>query len=118
VLEAHSLCSLLPTLEHAIFIGDPLQLRPGVVEQSMSLETSVGHNYRLDESIFERFMMPIDPAASMMPTSQLNVQRRMHPNIADITRLTYPKLLDHESTTVHPPVSGIARRMFWLDHRK
>jgi hypothetical protein len=117
VLEAHSLCCLLPTLEHAIFIGDPLQLRPEVVEQSMSLETSVGHNYRLDESIFERFMMPVDPAASMMLTSQLNVQRRMHPNIADITRLTYPNLLDHESTAAHPPVYGIAKRMFWLDHR-
>lgn len=117
ILEAHSLCSLLPTLEHAVFIGDPLQLRPEVVEQSMSLETSVGRDYRLDESMFERFMMPVDPAADIMPTSQLNVQRRMHPDIANITRLTYSTLLDHESTTTHPSVSGIARRMFWLDHQ-
>lgn len=27
VMEAHSLCTLLPSVEHAIFIGDPLQLR-------------------------------------------------------------------------------------------
>ena len=116
VLEAHSLCSLLPTLEHAIFIGDPLQLRPTVAEQVMTLETSVGHNYRLDESLFERFMIPTDPSASVMPTSQLNIQRRMHSQIADITRLTYPKLRDHESTALHPTVSGVERRMFWLDH--
>ena len=27
VMEAQSLCTLFPTVEHAIFIGDPLQLR-------------------------------------------------------------------------------------------
>lgn len=27
VMEAHTLCTLLPSIEHAIFIGDPLQLR-------------------------------------------------------------------------------------------
>lgn len=27
VMEAHTLCSLFPSIEHAIFIGDPLQLR-------------------------------------------------------------------------------------------
>lgn len=117
VLEAHSLCSLLPSLEHAIFIGDPLQLRPEVAEQVMTLETSIGRNYRLDESLFERFMLPVDPSASVMPTSQLNVQRRMHPQIADITRLTYPALLDHDSTALHASVSGVERRMFWLDHQ-
>jgi AAA domain len=27
VMESHTLCTLLPTIEHAIFIGDPEQLR-------------------------------------------------------------------------------------------
>lgn len=27
VLEAETLCTLFPSVEHAIFIGDPLQLR-------------------------------------------------------------------------------------------
>ena len=27
VMEAQSLCTLFPSVEHAIFIGDPLQLR-------------------------------------------------------------------------------------------
>ena len=117
VMEAHTLCALLPTLQHAVFIGDPLQLRPEVAEQSMTLETHVGSDYRLDESLFERFMTPNDPAAGVMPTSNLNLQRRMHPDIADLTRLTYPYLQDHASTAMHQSTIGLAERMFWLDHR-
>jgi hypothetical protein len=117
VMEAHSLCALLPTLQHAIFIGDPLQLRPEVAEQSMTLETRLGSNYRLDESLFERLMSPTDPTAGVMPRSNLNIQRRMHPEIAEITRLTYPYLQDHSATSTHAPPIGLAHRIFWLDHR-
>jgi hypothetical protein len=117
VMEAHTLCALLPTLQHAIFIGDPLQLRPEVAEQSMTLETRLGSHYRLDESLFERLMSPTDPAAGVMPRSNLNIQRRMHPEIAEITRLTYPYLQDHPATSTHLPTIGLAHRMFWLDHR-
>lgn len=42
VLEAHHLCALLPTLKHAIQIGDPQQLRPCVEEQSLALEDPRG----------------------------------------------------------------------------
>ena len=117
VMEAHTLCALLPNLQHAVFIGDPLQLRPEVAEQSMSLESRLGSHYRLDESLFERFMKPTDPAAGVMPVSNLNIQRRMHPEIANITRLTYPYLQDHDATAMHPTTMGLADRMFWLDHR-
>lgn len=117
VMEAHTLCSLLPTLQHAIFIGDPLQLRPEVNEQSLTLETQVGSRYRLDESLLERLMFPQDPSLSAVPTSRLDIQRRMHPDIANITRLTYPFLKDHESTHDRPPVYGLEKRMYWWDHR-
>jgi len=117
VMEAHTLCSLLPTLRHAIFIGDPLQLRPEVNEQALTLETQIGSAYRLDESLLERLMFPKDPALSAVPTSQLDVQRRMHPDIANITRLTYPFLVDHESTRERPLVYGLEKRMYWWDHR-
>ncbi|ETI26015.1 hypothetical protein G647_02792 [Cladophialophora carrionii CBS 160.54] len=117
VMEAHTLCSLLPSLEHAIFIGDPQQLRPEANEQMLSLESRVGRQYRLDESLLERLMMPQDVCAYSLPASHLSVQRRMHPQIADITRLTYPYLEDHESTHVRSPVQGLAQRMFWWDHR-
>ena len=117
VLEAHTLCSLFPTLQHAIFIGDPLQLRPEVKEQCLCLETLVGSHYRLDESLFERIMTPLDPDASHLPVSRLCVQRRMHPEIADIARLTYPYVLDHPDTQNHPSTTGVSHRTFWLDHR-
>ncbi|KAK5021511.1 hypothetical protein LTS07_010918 [Exophiala sideris] len=117
VMEAHTLCSLLPTVQHAIFIGDPLQLRPETNEQALSLETRTGLQYRLDESLLERLMLPRDPSVSAIPISQLNIQRRMHPDIANITRITYPYLQDHETTLGRPSTHGLEQRTFWWDHR-
>jgi superfamily I DNA and/or RNA helicase len=43
----------------------------------------------------------------------------MHPSIADLVRQTlYPKLKDHISVKEFPQVSGIRRRLFWLDHQE
>lgn len=118
VMEAHTVCTLFPSVEHAIFIGDPLQLRSQVTEQALSLDTRAGQDYRLDESLFERFMYPTEPRAAPIPTSQLSVQRRMHAEIADLSRATlYPYLKDHSSTTHHPAVIGLEERTFWFDHR-
>ncbi|KAH0543461.1 hypothetical protein FGG08_002226 [Glutinoglossum americanum] len=117
VMEPHTLCTLSPTIEHGIFIGDPEQLRPQAMEQSLSLETKMGVLYRLDESLFERLMKPADPETKPIPTTQLSIQRRMFPDIADLSRATlYPSLQDHISTTMHDPVAGMVRRMYWLDH--
>ena len=117
VMEAQSLCSFLPTVEHAISIGDPLQLRPQVNEHSLSLESDVGSEYRLDESLMERLMIPFTQNISPLPASRLNQQRRMHPQIADLMRATlYPYLQDHKSTYDRSPVSGMADRIWWLNH--
>lgn len=117
IMEAHTLCTLLPSLQHAIFIGDPLQLRPEVNEQMLTLETTTGYHYRLDESLLERLMLPRDPQLFAVPASQLTMQRRMHPDISKIARITYPYLQDHELTAHRPPIHGLASRMFWWDHR-
>lgn len=118
VMEAQSLCTLFPTVEHAISIGDPLQLRPQVDEQALSLETDTGASYRLDESLMERMMLPSTPGVLPIAISRLNTQRRMHPEIADIMRATlYPYLEDHESTHHRAPVAGIADRVWWFDHQ-
>ncbi|KAI9783521.1 MAG: hypothetical protein M1839_003691 [Geoglossum umbratile] len=102
VMEPHTLCTLSPTVEHCIFIGDPEQLRSGL---------------RLDESLFERLMKPANPGTQSIPTSLLSIQRRMIPDIADLSRATlYPSLQDHPSTTNRDPVAGMMRRMYWLDH--
>ncbi|KAI9737093.1 MAG: hypothetical protein M1834_000683 [Cirrosporium novae-zelandiae] len=121
VPESHTLCTLFPTVQHAIFIGDPKQLRPQVNDPSMSMEEAHGTLYRLDESLFERLTFPTDPSMVnfSMPMSHLTVQRRMHPVISMIPKaILYPFLKNHESTYQHPPVSGILNRMFWLDHQQ
>lgn len=57
------------------------------------METEVGVQYRLDQSLFERLMFPSRPGAHPVPTSHLTLQRRMHPDIADLSRATlYPYL--------------------------
>ena len=118
VSEAQTITALLPSMKHAIFIGDPLQLRPQVNQSSLSLETPYGTKYRLDESLFERMVMPSDPSKQPLPVSRLDLQRRMHPEVAQLMRSTlYPYLKDHPSTS-HLPVAGMAHRTFWLDHQE
>ena len=112
-LESHTVCSLFNSVEHALFIGDPLQLRPQVNTTILSTEHCT--KYRLDESLFERMMFSKSPIS----VSRLNVQRRMHPDIADLSRAgDYGYLLDHESTLSNPPVVGMVDRVYWLDHRQ
>ena len=118
VLEAHTLVTLgIPTIEHFLSIGDPLQLRPQVNEKVLSVDSRWGKTYRLDESLFERLMFPSQDGIDPLPTSRLSVQRRMHPDIADISRATlYSYLTDHSSTASHPVVTGMAKRIQWFDH--
>ena len=119
VLEAHTLVTLgFSSIEHFHSIGDPLQLRPQVNEKVLSVDSEWGKTFRLDESLFERLMFPSQPGIDPLPTSRLSVQRRMHPEIADISRATlYNYLTDHSSTISHPAITGMARRMQWFDHQ-
>ena len=116
VIEAQTLCTLFPTIKHANFIGDPQQLRPQVSQQIMSLENST--TYRLDESLFER-LTKSNKSTLPLAMSRLNLQRRMHPYISELLRITlYPTLEDHPSTHMHPEVAGMAHRVYWFDHNR
>ncbi|RAL12889.1 uncharacterized protein BO97DRAFT_389313 [Aspergillus homomorphus CBS 101889] len=128
VLESHVLTALLPSVQHAILIGDHLQLRPRISNLRLSISyDGEGAKYGLDESLFERlansrFDIPNDngppTGRRRFPVTQLNIQRRMHPSVADLVRESlYPDLQDHPSTTIYPPIPGFKRRLFWLDHR-
>ncbi|THY95297.1 hypothetical protein D6C92_04467 [Aureobasidium pullulans] len=117
VLESHLLTALLPSVEHAILIGDHLQLRPHVQCYELSQESVQGRQYALDTSLFERL---VDAAGGgvRLPFSRLDTQRRMHPSISELVRSTlYPTLSDAPSTLVHPEVTGMRKRLFWLDHQ-
>ncbi|OKL63387.1 hypothetical protein UA08_01510 [Talaromyces atroroseus] len=119
VLEAHLLTALLPSVEHAIFIGDHLQLRPQVQNYELSRENmNGGEKYSLDVSLFERLIESDSAMGSCLPYSTLQTQRRMHPSIAQLVRDTlYPRLQDASSVHEYPGVSGVRKRLFWLDHR-
>ena len=60
-------------------------------EHALSLETVIGAPYRLDESLMERMMIPSTPEVRPIASSRLDLQRRMHPEIANLMRATlYP----------------------------
>ncbi|OJJ46412.1 hypothetical protein ASPZODRAFT_2129422 [Penicilliopsis zonata CBS 506.65] len=134
VLESHFLAALLPSLQHAILIGDHLQLRPKIANRRLSMEyNQIGPKYSLDQSLFERLanlafhdhhassgtVGGVSRGLRRFPVAQLSHQRRMHPSIASLVRETiYPKLQDHPWTSAYPEIAGMRRRLFWLDHRQ
>lgn len=118
VLEAHTLTALLPSVEHAILIGDHEQLRPQIKNYELQHDNPRGERFALDVSLFERLVRPRrgQPEA---PFASLRTQRRMHPSISELVRTTiYPNLEDHKCVSDYPEVVGIRKRLFWLDHRQ
>ena len=116
VLEAHLLTALLPSIEQAILLGDPQQLRPQIQNYDLSRENSGGKKYSLDMSLFERLIHPLGNSPEL-PYSVLKTQRRMHPSISRLVRETlYPTLEDAASVEGYPEVVGMRKRLFWLDH--
>lgn len=117
VLEAHLLTALLPSIEHAILIGDHLQLRPQIQNYDLQSTHLSGQKYSLDVSLFERLVNPFMDNDPKVPYSILHTQRRMHPSISRLIREPlYPGLEDAESVRMHPPVAGMRKRLFWLHH--
>ncbi|KAI4289803.1 MAG: hypothetical protein L6R35_000931 [Caloplaca aegaea] len=118
VLEAHTLTALLPSVQHAILIGDHEQLRPQVKTYELCHDNPRGKHLALDISLFERLVRPgSDTNLPRMPFSRLKIQRRMYPSIADLIRLTlYFDLEDHSSVQQYPGVDGMKDRLFWLTH--
>jgi hypothetical protein len=116
VMEPHMLSALLPSVEHFIQIGDHRQLRPQINTYGLSLESQQGLPYQLDRSQFERLAVG-EPGRPSLPVAQLDVQRRMRPDISKLIRETiYPRLLDHKTTEILPDVVGMRKNVFWLDH--
>ncbi|KAF2117095.1 putative NF-X1 finger and helicase domain protein [Lophiotrema nucula] len=118
VLEAHTLTALLPSVEHAIFIGDHFQLKPQINNFDLSSENSRGKRYSLDLSLFERLVSPpVGIPGPKLPLSTLETQRRMHPSISALIRPLYPNLEDATKVQMYPEVAGMRKRLFWLNHK-
>lgn len=119
VLEGHLLTALLPSVEHAILIGDHQQLRPQIQNYELQSVNPRGAQYSLDMSLFERLVQPPHLSDIRLPVSVLETQRRMYPSIAEIVRSTlYNSLKDGDNVRNYPEVIGMARRLFWLDHNQ
>jgi superfamily I DNA and/or RNA helicase len=118
VLEAHTLTALLPSVEHAILIGDHLQLKPSVNKYDLSSESHRGIPYSLDISMFERLVNPPKNMVGVkLPCSTLETQRRMRPTISSLIRQTlYPNLKDNTNVELYPEVAGMKDCVYWLDH--
>ena len=118
VMEAHTLTALLPSVEHAILIGDHQQLRPQVKNYNLCHDNPRGKHLALDISLFERLVEPAHGTKlPPMPFSRLKTQRRMHPSIAELIRRTlYVDLEDHATVSDYPAVLGMKDRLFWLNH--
>ncbi|KAI6157793.1 hypothetical protein BKA82DRAFT_4061548 [Pisolithus tinctorius] len=112
VLEAHVLGSLVPSVEHLILIGDPLQLRPTLNNFSLSVDSGRGRElFKFDMSLMERL------STSGLPMSRLDVQRRMRPSISSLIRNTlYPGLQDHDLVLKYPDVRGMAKNLYFVTH--
>ncbi|KAF8588736.1 hypothetical protein K439DRAFT_1651802 [Ramaria rubella] len=112
VLEAHILGSLADSVDHLVLIGDPLQLRPNLANYHLSVDSKRGEAlYRFDVSLMERL------SSFGLKMSQLEVQRRMRPSIANLIRQSlYPGLQDHDLTKEYPHVRGMAKDVFFMSH--
>jgi len=118
VLEAHTLTTFLPRVEHAILIGDHEQLRPQINNYELEHDNPQGKRYSLDISLFER-LVRLQMGSLQVPLSTLKAQRRMHPSISELVRVPlYPDLQDHPSVLQYPEVDGMRDRLYWLDHQE
>lgn len=108
----------MSSVEHAILIGDHLQLRPQTQDYELQRESPRGRQYSLDVSLFERLVDPQESRGARLPYSTLEIERRMDPSVSHLIRETlYPSLLDQASVQSYPSIAGLRKRLFWLNHQ-
>ncbi|KAG8914739.1 hypothetical protein FRC00_011180 [Tulasnella sp. 408] len=72
----------------------------------------IGQIYQFDRSLMERL------SSSGLRMSRLDVQRRMRPEISELIRCTlYESLIDNDAVMGRPSIRGMAKDVFFLDHR-
>ncbi|GAB0096667.1 hypothetical protein DMENIID0001_122070 [Sergentomyia squamirostris] len=103
VPEPHILNCLTDRTQQLILIGDHKQLQ-------YLFELNVSKNDP-KTSLFERLI------ENGVNNVCLNVQYRMHPDIADLVRRTiYKVLMDGENVKNYPPIRGVGRNLYCVNH--
>ncbi|XP_044747132.1 NFX1-type zinc finger-containing protein 1-like isoform X3 [Coccinella septempunctata] len=106
ILEAHVVAALTSSCQQLILIGDHQQLRPSTGNYVME------RFYNLGISLFERMIR------NDVQCFTLNVQHRMRPEISALIKPSiYPDLQDHESVLHRPPIEGMDKCLYFIDHQ-
>ncbi|KAL6302615.1 P-loop containing nucleoside triphosphate hydrolase protein [Sparassis latifolia] len=109
ILESHVLTALGAKTKQLILIGDHKQLRPKVNHYLLTVEK--GEGYDLNRSLFERLIL------KGYPHETLSQQHRMRPEISSLIRaLTYPDLVDADSTKNRPNIRGLQDDIVFINH--
>jgi superfamily I DNA and/or RNA helicase len=109
ILESHIITSLAPETKQMVLIGDHQQLRPKVNNYDLTVEK--GDGYDLNMSSFERLVK------KGYPHQTLTQQHRMRPEISTLVReLTYPELVDAETTKARPNIRGFSDNVIFVNH--
>ena len=107
-LEGFAAVACMPSMQHLILVGDHAQLRGHSNDPCLS-----GFPFYLDVSLLERM------ARNHVEFTQLNVQRRMIPEIRRLVSPIYPELQDHRTTKTREPVPGMnGINSFFLAHEE
>ncbi|CAH0482405.1 unnamed protein product [Peronospora belbahrii] len=113
ILEAQLMACLSPDCQQLVLIGDHKQLRPHIAMHNLSVESAIGKRFALDVSLFERLATP----TSGLPFWMLTEQHRMRPQISQLIRmLFYPQVRDACETLEYPPVLGVDKNVFFVNH--
>ncbi|XP_072165890.1 NFX1-type zinc finger-containing protein 1-like [Diadema setosum] len=105
VLEAHITTALHSSCQQLILIGDHQQLRPKPNVYMLAKK------YHLDISLFERLIN------NGFPYTQLQLQHRMPPQIADVMRKHFYDVLDdNDSVKEFENIRGVTKNLFFIDH--
>ncbi|ESO98811.1 hypothetical protein LOTGIDRAFT_213601 [Lottia gigantea] len=105
VLEGHVITSLNAGCEQLILIGDHKQLRPNPNVFNLAVK------YNLQISLFERMLK------NGVHCDCLEIQHRMRPEISKLMKPIYPTLMDHFSVRTFDNVKGLAKNIFFIDHK-
>ncbi|GMT03799.1 hypothetical protein PENTCL1PPCAC_25973 [Pristionchus entomophagus] len=106
VLEAHLLASIVPSVQHAIFIGDHQQLRPSTAVHQLAKMAN------MEVSLFERLVK------NGYPFHTLGLQHRMLAPLTEhvVKPFFYKMLRDALSIHEYPSVQGMATNLFFWAH--
>ncbi|KAI8296356.1 Helicase required for RNAi-mediated heterochromatin assembly 1 [Colletotrichum sp. SAR11_240] len=98
VLEAHLVTALLPTIEHAILIGDHLQLRPQIQDWRLQRANPAGVKYSLDVSLFERLELG---SSMQIVVNERDLDDLANINSSDSTTQVVQKMSAAKSSTLN-----------------